>query len=133
MPTAAKRNWWFKVHPRRLVTTRDVEEADIDRCIDRLTETGETFERLDRHEGGFCVKSGNDDGYRQIRFGGRDMMAVARADGHFPSTLSASSTVLEFQGGHGQPSVPWTQAHAKKLARIIAEELGLEPRRVGGA
>ena len=125
MPTA--RNWWFKVHPRCLVTTRDVEEADIDRCIDRLTETGETFERLDRCEGGFCVKSGNDDGYRQIRFGGRCMEDIKQDVWPF------SYTVLEFQGGHGQPSVPWTQAHAKKLARIIAEELGLEPRRVGGA
>jgi len=110
---SAKTHWAFTVAPQLLVATRDIEECDIDRCIDKLSETGETFERLDH--GGFHVKDCNN-GDKQIRFS-----AHKKLDGEY-------TTILGFQGGHRQPSVPWTVQEAKKLANIIMETLELTPK-----
>ena len=125
---APRSNWYLDKVPRcSLVTSRDLTPADFAHCLDKLNATGEQFEWLDRAEGGFCVKGGNDDGMKQIRLCALTHYNLVNNGTPVNQHLGEWAQVsLRFQGGHRAPSEPWTRKQAVKLRDIITEALELK-------
>jgi len=120
----AKLNWVRR--PSAKMATYGITKQNLNACVNRLCrETGESFELLNRCEGGFCVRdeTGND-GFRQIRIIAEPYgTEFIDGDGHYPY---GTEFRLMAQGGHNKASVPWTQEHVKFLYAIIAEEISTD-------
>lgn len=110
------------------MSQRDVRPVDMERCIETLSERmGETFEWLQRCEGGFCVRKDGGDEYRQVRFDAIEQDGFKCAKSCFyagDQQWEAGQVVSLLFKGKG---VKWTRAEAHAIRDTIAEELHLGP------